>query len=290
MSSSSYNLSAGVGYALATTLVMSLAAVLIKLTAIMISIEMIVFFQYLLCLLVMLPWLKQSGLGMLRTGRPGLHLLRGLCGWGCFYAYYLALDNIPLVDAALLRNAAPLCVPLWLLLWQRVGLHWLSWLPLLLGFVGIGLIMQPEGSGLSGWHLVGFVSALTLAGSIVTTRELTRTEPVNLILFYYFLISALASLPLAISHWQPLPLTSLPYILLIAASIWLTMWLYTRSYSHAPASVIAPLSYFGVVFTGLWGWLIWGQIPLPLTWIGTALVILGGVGSVWIGARLQSRH
>ena len=70
MSSSSYNLSAGAGYALATSLVMSMAAVLIKLTAVMISIEMIVFFQYLLCVLVMLPWLRQCGLGELRTQRP----------------------------------------------------------------------------------------------------------------------------------------------------------------------------------------------------------------------------
>ncbi|MBR9829250.1 MAG: DMT family transporter [Oceanospirillales bacterium] len=290
MSSSSYNLSAGAGYALATTLVMSLAAVLIKLTATMISIEMIVFFQYLLCVLIMLPWLRREGIQILRTERPGLHLFRGLCGWGCFYTYYLALTEIPLVDAALLRNAAPLCVPLWLLLWHRVHLSWLSWLPLLLGFVGITLIMQPEGGGFSRWHVVGFVSALALAGSIVTTRELTHSEPVNRILFYYFLVSALASLPLAITHWRPLTLPSLPYIILIAGSIWLTMWLYTRSYSHAPASVIAPLSYFGVVFTGLWGWLIWQQVPATTTWVGMTLIILGGMGSVWIGSRLNSTH
>ncbi|GAA0786110.1 DMT family transporter [Marinobacterium sediminicola] len=290
MSSSSYNLSAGAGYALATTIVMSMAAVLIKLTAVMISIEMIVFFQYLLCVLVMLPWLKQSGLQALHTRRPWLHLIRGLSGWGCFYAYYLALEKIPLVDAALLRNSAPLCVPLLLLMWHRVGLHWMSWLPLILGFIGVGLIMQPEGEGLSSWHLVGFISALALAGSIVTTRELTQTEPVNRILFYYFLISALAGLPLAACNWQPVHLSTLPYILLIAGSIWLTMWLYTRSYSNAPASVIAPLSYLGVVFTGLWGWMIWDQVPLASTWAGIALVVLGGVGSVWIGSRLKSQH
>ncbi|MBV0932011.1 DMT family transporter [Marinobacterium weihaiense] len=290
MSSSSHNIPVGATFALATTVVMSLAAVLIKLTSASVSIEMIVFFQYLLCVLVMLPWLRQAGLTALKTTRIGTHLLRGLCGWACFYTYYLALEKIPLVDAALLRNAAPLCVPLWLLVWHRVGLHWLSWLPLLLGFIGIALIMQPEGEGFSRWHLVGFMAALTLAGSIVSTRALTETEPVNRILFYYFLISTLAALPLALLQWQPLPLQSIPYLVLIAGSIWLTMWLYTRSYSHAPASVIAPLSYFGVVLTGLWGWLIWDQVPTSIAWAGIGLVMLGGISSVWIGARLQSRH
>lgn len=290
MSSSRYNLPAGIGLALATSLVMSLAAVLIKLATTNLSIEMIVFFQYLLCVLAMLPWLQRQGLQGLRTERPWLHLLRGLCGWGCFYAYYLALAHIPLAEAALLRNAAPLCVPLWLLLWQRVGLPLPSWLPLLIGFAGVVLIIQPEGTGFSGWHLVGFASALTLAGSIVTTRELTRTEPVNRILFYYFLISSLAGLPLALLHWQPLTLQSLPYLLLIAASIWLTMWLYTRAYSLAPASVIAPLSYCGVLFAGLWGWWLWDQLPTAGAWAGMLLVVVGGLGSVWIGARLGSRH
>lgn len=290
MSSTHQNITAGVAFALATSLVMSLAAVLIKLTASTLSIEMIVLFQYGLCTLAMLPWAIKKGRQGLATQRPWLHLLRGSCGWACFYAYYLALEQIPLVDAALLRNAAPLCVPLWLLLWHGARLPLLAWLPLLVGFAGIALIIQPEGSGLSSWHLVGLVSALTLAGSIVTTRELAQTEPVNRVLFYYFLISTLCSLPLALSNWRTPEPASLPAVGLIALSIWITMWLYTRAYSHAPASIISPMSYFGVVMTGLWGWLIWDQVPGLNSWAGTCLVIAGGIGSVWLGARLKSRH
>lgn len=290
MSSTRYNIPAGVGFALATSLVMSLAAVLIKFTSAQISIEMIVFCQYLLCVIAMLPWVVKRGWDGLRTPRPGLHLLRGICGWACFYTYYLALEQIPLVDAALLRNAAPLCVPLWLLLWHGVRLPLLAWIPLLIGFAGITLIIQPEGEGLSGWHLVGALSALTLAGSIVTTRELAQTEPVNRVLFYYFLISTLSSLPLALMNWRTPELSATPGILLIGLSIWVTMWLYTRAYSHAPASIIAPLSYFGVVMTGLWGWLIWDQVPGFNSWMGTLLVIGGGIASVWLGTRLGSRH
>ncbi len=290
MSSTQQNIAAGVAFALATSLVMSLAAVLIKLTASSVSIEMIVLFQYGLCTLAMLPWVLRHGQSALATQRPWLHLLRGVCGWGCFYAYYLALEQIPLVDAVLLRNAAPLCVPIWLLLWHGARLPLLAWLPLLTGFIGITIIIQPEGQGLSSWHLVGLISALTLAGSIVTTRELAQTEPVNRVLFYYFLISTLCSLPLAMSNWQTPAPTNLPAVGLIALSIWITMWLYTRAYSYAPASIISPMSYFGVIMTGLWGWLIWNQVPGLNTWLGTLLVIGGGIGSVWVGARLRSQH
>jgi len=273
----------GAFLALATSLVMSLAAAAIKYTADYVSIEQIVLVQYLICVLVMLPWLHRKGLKSLATKRPLLHVVRGASGWLCFYTYYLALDAIPMVEASLLRNAAPLCVPLVLLIWLDYRMPRLNWIPIITGFIGIALVLRPDASGLSGWHLVAFCSALMLAGSIVTTRVLTSSEPTNRILFFYFSFSALCSLPLALYHWQPIPLFTVPLLLGIGLSIWIIMWLYTRAYSYAKASVISPISYFGVVFTGLLGWLFWHQVPDMIALIGAILVIAGGIGSVWLG-------
>lgn len=285
MNSQSQNLHRGVLLALASALLMSLTAALIRHTATLTSIEVIVAVQYAVSLIMLLPWLARQGIQGLHTQRPGLHLARGLSGWACFYTYYLAIDQIPLIDAALLRNAAPLCVPLWLLCWLGIRLSWLRWLPLLIGFAGIALILQPEGQSLSFWHLVGLGSAVSLAGSIVTTRQLTTSEPTSRILFYYFLISTLAALPLALHSNSPIPATAWPLLLLIGMSVWLIMWLYTQAYRYAKASVLAPISYSGVVFAGCWGWLFWGQQPGLLTLTGTALVIIGGSMSIALGRR-----
>lgn len=285
MNSQSQNLRRGVLLALASALLMSLTAALIRHTATLTSIEVIVAVQYAVSLVLLLPWLARQGIQGLHTQRPGLHLVRGLSGWACFYTYYLAIDHIPLIDAALLRNAAPLCVPLWLLCWLGIRLSWLRWLPLLIGFAGIALILQPEGQSLSFWHLVGLGSAVSLAGSIVTTRQLTTSEPTSRILFYYFLISTLAALPLALHSNSPIPATAWPLLLLIGMSVWLIMWLYTQAYRYARASVLAPISYSGVVFAGCWGWLFWGQQPGLLTLTGTTLVIIGGSMSIALGRR-----
>lgn len=273
----------GAALALATSLIMSIAAAAIKYTASYVSIEQIVLVQYAVCVAVMLPWLMRKGISTLKTDKPGLHLIRGLCGWLCFYTYYLALDRIPMVEAALLRNAAPLCVPLLVLLWLGYRMPNRQWLPVLIGFFGIALVLKPQGDNLSLWHLVAFASALTLAGSIVSTRVLTGTEPTNRILFYYFGLSALFSLPLALQHWEPMPLFSIPLMTGIGLSVWVIMWLYTRAYSYAKATVIAPISYFGVLFTGLLGWLFWQQVPDMMAVIGAALIISGGISSVWLG-------
>jgi len=285
LNSHSQNLRLGALLALTSSLLMSTTAALIKYTATLTSIEMIVAVQYCISLAVLFPWLARNGLKALKTDRPGLHLARGLSGWACFYTYYLAIEHIPLVDAALLRNAAPLCVPLWLFFMLGIRLTWLKWLPLLIGFAGIALILQPDGGNLSLWHLVGFGSAIALAGSIVTTRVLTADEPTNRILFYYFAISALAALPLAVIDQQPVPQEAWPPMILIGLSIWLVMWVYTQAYRYAKASTLSPISYSGVAFAGFWGWLFWDQVPGMLTLVGVVLVIIGGIGSVMIGRK-----
>lgn len=277
------NLLLGATFALASTLVMSLAAAATKYSAEFVSIAQIVLVQYVVCTLIMLPWLCRKGLKTLKTEKSGLHLIRGLSGWLCFYTYYLALNKIPLGEAALLRNAAPLIVPLLVLVWLKYRMPIINWLPVMIGFTGIALVLKPEGSQLNPWHLVGIASAILLSVSIVTTRELTKTEPTNRILFYYFSLSALFSLPLALADWQPITLISLLLMLAISLSIWGIMWLYTKAYSYAEATVIAPLSYFGVLFAGLLGWLFWQQVPDMMSVIGAMLIIGGGLSSVWLG-------
>lgn len=273
----------GASLALATTLIMSLAAAATKYTAQFVSIEQIVLTQYLICTLLMLPWLTRKGITALKTEKPLLHFIRGFSGWLCFYTYYLALKEIPLGEASLLRNTAPLLVPVLVLIWLKYKMPLINWLPVLIGFIGIGFVLKPDGDSASSWHLVAFGSALALTVSMVSTRKLTLTEPTNRILFYYFSISALFSLPLALSNWQPIPIICLPFLLGISLSIWGVMWLYTKAYSYAKATVLAPLSYFGVLFAGLLGWLFWAQVPDMMAVIGAVLIIGGGIGSVWFG-------
>ncbi|WP_299199742.1 DMT family transporter [uncultured Amphritea sp.] len=277
------NLLLGAALALATTMIMSLAAAATKYTASLVSIEQIVLVQYLICTLIMLPWLGRKGVHVLKTEKSWLHLARGVSGWLCFYTYYLALNEIPLGEAALLRNAAPLIVPLVVLLLLKYRMPLLNWLPVVIGFIGIALVLKPDGSRFDPWHIAAVASAIFLSVSIVTTRMLTQTEPTNRILFYYFALSALFSLPLAVADWQPVPVASVPLMIGISLSIWCTMWLYTKAYSYAKATVIAPISYVGVLFAGLLGWLFWQQVPDMMSVIGAALVISGGIGSVWLG-------
>jgi drug/metabolite transporter (DMT)-like permease len=50
----------------------------------------------------------------------------------------------------------------------------------------------------------------------------------------------------------------------------------------APASAIAPINYLAVVLGGLWGWLLWQQVPDYWSLLGSAMVIGGGLLTIYL--------
>lgn len=242
-----------------------------------VHISAIVLAQYSISLVFAIPPTLKGGLDGLKTPRPLLHFIRGASGCACFYCYYLALQHTTLVEASLLRNTAPLMVPLVILLFLGQRVSAASWPPLIVGFAGVLLVLRPGFQELTVWHLMGVLSGLGLAVSMVTTRLLVLEEPQSRILFYYFLIAVLATLPFFLLSDQPVPVSSWWWLLYMGVVMYLCFVLYTQAYRHVPASKLAPTSYFGVVFGGLMDWLIWGATPTLFTLLGVALVVAGGI-------------
>jgi drug/metabolite transporter (DMT)-like permease len=260
----------------------STAAAATKYVSAHVSTEAIIAVQYFVCTLLCLPRILRPGLRSLRTERLGLHLMRGLVGVVSFYLFYAALGHIPMMDAMMLRQSAPLTVPLVVWLWGRETIPRSAWLPLLVGFVGIAIILRPSPTGLSWWHAGGFLSALGLAISMVATRKLATTEPTVRILFYYCVLSLACVLPFTIGDFSDLAVLDWLAMIYIGAAIYWVLELYTRAYGMAPTAAIAPINYFAVVLAGFWGWLFWNQVPDHWSVLGSVLVIAGGLLTLYL--------
>jgi drug/metabolite transporter (DMT)-like permease len=281
------NTTKGVLFALATTVVASTAGAASKLISHEVPVPMIVLSQYIISMLVLLPWIISQSTTELKTQHLKTHLIRGLTGWLCFFTYFSALSKVPLVDVSLLRNAAPIFVPIIAWLWVRERVPVRRWIPVFIGLAGITLVLQPGETDINFGHLWGLLSGLTLAASMVGTRILSKTDSTNVILFYYMLISLLLSIPFSIYYWQSIPLWTLPYLLFNGISVFLAMWLYTKAYSYAKPSVVSPIGYFSVILSGLLGWVIWGHVPSSTAFAGTLLIISAGALTLYIANRKQ---
>ena len=274
----------GIYATIAYAFIMSLTALGAKIVQQQIPVVTLVFWQSLFCVLLLLP--QQRGRWCRRPAKVWwVHFLRSVGGFTGFMFYYLALNHIPLVEASLLRACAPLCVPLVVLLMHRLHLPWHRWLPLGVGFIGVLFIIQPTPTGLNPWHLVGFLSAVGLAFSMVTTRMLSKSVHSQETMTVYFLVSCGLSLILVClqgeSLWLPISLWG--WVLLVASTLYVGMFLYTKAYTYAPASLVSPVSYIGVVFSGVWGWLLWGHVPNELALLGGLAIFI----SILLSARLS---
>jgi drug/metabolite transporter (DMT)-like permease len=57
-------------------------------------------------------------------------------------------------------------------------------------------------------------------------------------------------------------------------------------YIHA--GLLSPMSYFTIVFAGVFGWLRWSQTPDMRTFLGVALVLFSGVLTVLTGRKQEA--
>lgn len=239
--------------------------------------EVVVFMRGLFGVVILLPLLlRRVNKNVFVTQVWHLHLLRAVLGVTAMYCFFYALANLPLADGMLLKMTAPLFMPLIAALWLYEKLGAKIWLAVGLGFVGVALVLKPEG-GFNWVALIGLAGGMFAAGAKVTVRRLGQTEPTVRIVFYFSLVVMLiATVPLLWAWQMP---TAIEWGLLFLMGLFGTLGqlLLTRGYSVAAASQVAPFTYFSVVFAALYGYFFW-QETLDLGFIaGAVLIAIAGV-------------
>lgn len=242
------------------------------------SIMQILFFQNAISCLITLPKvITGGGFKYLKTSHPYLHLVRDLSGLACYFSFFYAIKEIPLVNAVLFLNAAPLWLPFVIYFWLRKRVFYHIWVGIVLGLIGIILIIKPLSTPINLGVILGLASGMLFSFTMVGQRILSKTEPAPRILFYYFFSGTLLTTPFAIAEWQPFNLVQLLLLIGTGVFMYLAQALMINAFTYAKASALSPLAYSAVIFSGILGWLVWGHVPDWLSVFGIVLVIIGGI-------------
>ena len=274
------NLVLGAALTTAAFFCVAMVGTLAKVSGQYTSTGVLLLFQNLICLLFMLPVVYRGGWSTMRTQKFPLHLLRAVTGTACWYALFFAITQIPLANATLLTYSAPLWMPLIAGLVTRQSVARATWLGAVIGFAGVMLVLQPQQHTFSIGELFALGGALMLAIAMMSVRWLGATEPVTRILFYYFLLSTVLSLPIAAADWQPIPARAWVWLIALGVAQLLSQVLIVVAYRYAPAEKVGPFIYSVIVFTALIDWIVWHHRPTLFVYLGMALVIGGGLVAV----------
>ena len=251
--------------------------VLIRSVAEALSVAQLVFLRNAFGLLIMLPLvLGVKGIS-LKTTCIHLHLGRALVGVSAMSCLYYGWTHLPLGTAALLKQTAPLFMPLLALWFLKEKIHPVLFWALPIGFVGVAIILNPANSGLQLAVLIGLAGAVLGAQAKIFVRKMKDSEPSRRVVFYFSLFASLFSAPFAIQGWVALGWLELAGVIGIAALSTLAQLSMTKAYHSAPAGYLGPFTYSSVIIASLVGWFLWDETLATLTIVGMGLIVLGGM-------------
>ena len=114
------------------------------------------------------------------------YVIRMIAGMLTIYAYFFALQKIPLSIAVLLTYTSPLFIPIVAWVWKGVPIKPKIWWGLGVGFLGVALIVGPKFEKFQIGYLIGLIAGLFAAISYVAARLQSYTERPIAINFYFF--------------------------------------------------------------------------------------------------------
>ena len=225
----------------------------------------------------------------LKTKRLPAHLGRGLFGMASMLASFSAFALLPLTDTVALLFSGPLFATLFsmILLRERVGIQ--RWSAILLGFSGVMIILRPTGDWLNWGALLALLSSFLFGFSVLFIRNLSKTESVTAIVFYFSLFSTLCFAALLPFAWKTPDAQDWPLFIACGVTAGIGQMLMTKAYSLAPTATVSPFIYSAIIWATLFDVALFGHSPAMTTLIGAIILIASGIFIIWREAYLAKQ-
>ena len=141
-------------------------------------------------------------------------------------------------------------------------------------FLGSLLIIKPTAEIFrSPAALIGLLGGLGAGMAYTYVRMLGgKGEKGPFVVFAFSVFSCVVTLPYLLFNYHPMTGMQLLYLLLAGLSAAGGQFSVTAAYFHAPAKEISVYDYSQIIFSAILGFVVFGQIPDVLSWIGYAII------------------
>jgi drug/metabolite transporter (DMT)-like permease len=248
--------------------------VLVKWLAVNHSILQIIFFRNLFSLIpVAAVVARNGGLPSLRSNHVPLNILRALFGLASMVLYVISFTLMPLANVIAIGFVAPLILVVLCRIFLRELVSVEQWAAVAGGCCGALIIVQPDYEVLQWRALLPVAGAFFLAVYMLLLRILSRTETRSSLIVYFPVVSIIctgAALP-----WVATTPDRIDFLLLVITGCigGIALYLRNEAYTAAPASVLAPCEYTGLLWVAIFGVAVFGDNLSRQLFIGATLLI-----------------
>lgn len=281
---SSYRVGLAVGAVVTAVLALSLGDAVIKAT----DVELPLWQIYVLRSALVLPplWWLTRRQGNFQFGSLRWVIVRSALLAVMWLSYYSALPLMPLSLAAAVYYTSPILITVLAAVLSRKWPTTRVLMAIALGFAGVMLILRPDTSGFRLATLLPLLAAFLYALAMVLTARKCRDDnpfALALILNLAFIVTGLGmglfsgrEGSFILGPWQSLDLCLLGVLVILAGAILIGSVGAAIAYQNGPPATVAAFDYSYLVFSLIWGFVFFKELPGMIAIAGIAVIVTAG--------------
>ncbi len=195
--------------------------------------------------------------------------------------FFAAIVRMEFANAQAILQIVPFAVTLAaaLVLSERVSVR--QYATIAVGFIGVLIVVRPATEGFTGWSVAVLASAAVLVVRELATRDVDRAIPATSIAFLTALgLALLTGILAAIEGWVTPDGAGFGLLLAAAASLAVGYHFTIQTVRIGDLSVSAPFRYSILVGAVAVGYLLFDEVPDPMTLVGVAVIMASGLYAV----------
>lgn len=248
------------------------------------------FFRNLVAFFFALAVMKKNHIGFSGKKSNLLPLiLRSVFGTAGILGNFYAVDHLVLADASMLNKMSPFFAIVFSAFILKEKVRPFQAFAVGGAFLGSLLIIKPTVVGMDTLPaILGFLGGMGAGAAYTMVRYLSeRGEKGPLIVCFFSGFSCLVTLPFLIFSYYPMTLQQLAILLLAGLSAAGGQFAITAAYSYAPAREISVYDYSQIIFSAGLGYLVFGQVPDLLSWLGYLVICSMAVAMFFYNNRKE---
>lgn len=201
--------------------------------------------------------------------------LRAIAGSVGVFGNFYAIDRILLADAAILNKMAPFFTILFCFIILHEKIKTVPLICIIIAFLGAILIVKPSFNFSQMIPtLAAFMGGVGAGLAYASIRKLSYLGcNGKIIILFFSAFSMLLSVPYLITSFNPMSAKQVLMLCLAGSCAAGGQFAVTAAYYHAPANKISIYDYSQVLFSTLFGFIFFAQIPDWMSLLGYFIII-----------------
>lgn len=215
--------------------------------------------------------------GLIKSPNKPMLLLRGVLTLAAWCMYYPAGKDLQLAEMTTLYYVAPVITVVLAVVFLKERLTLARVGASAIGFFGVVVAVNPAGITIGVPALMALGAAFLWSVAMIVMRSVSRNESSLVLVFSMniFYVAVLAGFVLP--FWEPMDLREIGFVILTGLLGIAAQYAIVDAARLVPASVLGTVEYTALVWSFIFGFLFYAEIPAPLVYVGAGMVVAAGL-------------